>query len=386
MGRVDGQIGERHGIGASVVHRGAVVDRDHEGNVVVVLAVPFHPDTQPGRECRGQRVGVAAQGIAFRIPLLDIDVGAGERHQYMLVGVGPGRGRSGVPGLGELVTPAVEHLRGGHHGPPDLGPVAPGLAQIGAEALPPSPGPRLGVTQIPALAQDRFHDRGHRSGAVDQAVRQRQRHSRRTVAERLDAQVPAGTVLGIDRDLRPLLQPVRQFRTRAGGFGDVERPLDGRRGDPPGATERQRRTLDTPGRQAPAEVRVEAAQAVEIDGPFVEPHRQHDLDPAAGPVRQKGRLVHVVQTVLRTVQLLRQLAEPAAAGPLRPGISGQDRPGPSLFDCRNWDCRGVIRRRQTGRTRPASLPRARAERPWCSRRPAGNRSRPSTPGRSSAWR
>ena len=103
--------------------------------------------------------------------------------------------------------------------------------------------------------------------------------------------MPTGPPLGINGQLSALIGPGAELTAWPSALCDLDNRRPGT-ADPAMASERQRRTLDTPSQQTATEVMVKAAQGVKVDRALVNPHALARLPLSGGTQSEKRCLVH----------------------------------------------------------------------------------------------
>src|ERR1700738_4673038 len=90
----------------------------------------------------------------------------------------------------------------------------------------------------------RIDDREQEPNTITQAVRSHQAHRRGAVGHRQDPQMPTGPPFRINSQLRTLIGPVAELRSRTRTLGEVDITPRAIRRNPPMTAKRQRRALD----------------------------------------------------------------------------------------------------------------------------------------------
>ena len=103
--------------------------------------------------------------------------------------------------------------------------------------------------------------------------------------------MPTGPPLRINGQLSTFIGPGAELAAWPSALRDVDIRRPGT-ADPPMASERQRRALDTPSQQPTTEVAVKAAQGIKVDRAPVNPHALNGLSLTGGTQSKKRRLVH----------------------------------------------------------------------------------------------
>ncbi len=152
-----------------------------------------HPDPDTGHRRRDRRATVCRQGH-------------GRRCQWP----------------GDICAAAAGLLHRRDKRPGDLGYFPCGFADILNHRSPSRSGVWRWIAVIAGVAQDRQGHRDDPADTVHHVVGHHQGHHGRTVGEGENAQPPTGPSFGINRQLRTLVKPLGEFRTRAGAFGDVQ--------------------------------------------------------------------------------------------------------------------------------------------------------------------
>jgi hypothetical protein len=155
------------------------------------------------------------------------------------------------------------------------------------------------VAGVVRVAQDGLNYCGAESKAIDQVVGSHQADRGRAVRKRKNAEMPAGSLFRISRQLCAFVSPVAEFSAWTGAFGDI----DVRRFpicNPPVPAEWQRRTLDAPSQEPMTEKTVNTPEAVEVEGVLVKPYDLHDFVLAGRALPGEEALVHQRELIVWT--------------------------------------------------------------------------------------
>ena len=103
--------------------------------------------------------------------------------------------------------------------------------------------------------------------------------------------MPTGPPLGVNGQLSAFIGPGAELAAWPGTLRDVDIQRCAT-ADPPMASERQRRALDTPSQQPATEVAVKATKGVKVDRALVNPHALNGLPLTGGTQSEKRCLIH----------------------------------------------------------------------------------------------
>ena len=109
--------------------------------------------------------------------------------------------------------------------------------------------------------------------------------------------MPTGPPLGINGQLSAFIGPGAELAAWPSTLRDIDIQRCAT-ADPPMASERQRRALDTPSQQPATEVAIKAAKGVEVDRAPVDPHALNGLPLTGGTQSKKRRLIHESKPVV----------------------------------------------------------------------------------------